>query len=168
MSSKCKRSGLVALATLLGLLLAFELALTLSGRNGVLDQIFLRMAASEGDTTLVKLLLDWGGDIHVRQDEPLIFAAHSGHTQTVKALLSRGANIHAQNDLALFSAARNGHLETVKVLLDHGANIIGCHGTVVLRVAEDHGHSDVAKYIRKRIVGTPQLCGVPLQRSRGE
>ena len=40
----------------------------------------------------MKLLLDWGADIHASDDWALRSAANFGHTETVKLLLERGAN----------------------------------------------------------------------------
>ena len=63
------------------------------------------MAAKNGHTETVKLLLDRGADIHAWNDYALRLAAENGHTETVKLLLDRGADIHAGNDYALRYAA---------------------------------------------------------------
>jgi hypothetical protein len=57
---------------------------------------------------------------------PLIIAAQNGCTDIVRILLDAGANIEHKNDQgenALISAAQEGHIDTVKLLLEAGADI---------------------------------------------
>jgi uncharacterized protein len=57
---------------------------------------------------------------------PLIIAAFNGCTDIVKMLLDAGANIEHKNDQgenALISAAQEGNINVVKVLLDAGADV---------------------------------------------
>jgi len=54
----------------------------------------------------------------------LHLAALNGHTETVKLLLDRGANLHFQTpngDTALDLAVKDGHTKTVELLLEKGA-----------------------------------------------
>ncbi len=57
---------------------------------------------------------------------PLIIAAFNGCTDIVRMLLIAGANIEHKNDQgenALISAVQEGHIDTVKLLLDAGADV---------------------------------------------
>ena len=57
---------------------------------------------------------------------PLIIAAFNGCTDIVRMLLDAGANIEHKNDQgenALISAVQEGHIDTVKLLLDAGADV---------------------------------------------
>lgn len=57
---------------------------------------------------------------------PLIIASRRGYYEIVKLLLDNGANINLKNDLgvtALMSAARGDNVETIKLLLSHGAKV---------------------------------------------
>ena len=57
---------------------------------------------------------------------PLIIAAFNGCTDIVKMLLDAGANIEHKNDQgenALISAAQEGNINVVKILLDAGADV---------------------------------------------
>jgi ankyrin repeat protein len=57
---------------------------------------------------------------------PLIIAAFNGCTDIVKMLLDAGADIQHRNDQgenALISAAQEGNIDTVKFLLDAGADV---------------------------------------------
>ncbi len=88
----------------------------------------LMNAATEGLDDIVKLLLDYGGDVNIMQGEgtSLMQASFRGHVSTVKLLLKHGADINIknkQNETALWHAARNGYDEIVQVLLDYGAGI---------------------------------------------
>jgi len=57
---------------------------------------------------------------------PLIIAAFNGCTDIVRMLIDAGADIHHRNDQgenALISAAQEGHIDVVKVLIDAGADV---------------------------------------------
>ncbi len=57
---------------------------------------------------------------------PLIIAAFNGCTDIVRMLLDAGADIHHRNDQgenALISAAQEGNIDVVKVLLEAGADV---------------------------------------------
>jgi len=108
----------------------------------------LRMAAKNGHTKTVGLLLDRGADIHangteifVNANDALCLAAGNGHKETVELLLDRGANIHAENDLAFRWTACNGLTEIVAQLLDHGSDIHAL-GDDALYWAIKNGHSN--------------------------
>jgi len=78
----------------------------------------LLAAATFGHAKVVELLLDNSADIHADDDAALRYSAANGHTETVALLLERGANIHADNDGAFRFAARNGYMDTVAYLYD--------------------------------------------------
>lgn len=57
---------------------------------------------------------------------PLIIAAFNGCTVIVKMLLDAGSDIHHRNDQgenALISATQEGNIDVVKLLLDYGADV---------------------------------------------
>ena len=57
---------------------------------------------------------------------PIIIAAFNGCTDIVRMLIDAGADIHHRNDQgenALISAAQEGNIDVVKVLLDAGADV---------------------------------------------
>jgi ankyrin repeat protein len=57
---------------------------------------------------------------------PLIIAAFNGCTDIVRMLIDAGADIHHRNDQgenALISAAQEGNIDVVKVLLNAGADV---------------------------------------------
>lgn len=89
----------------------------------------LTTAASYGNVSFVRLLLDNNADIETKDPwngaTALIEAVNGNHPFLVSFLLSRGANVNAQNccgDTALYSAVYYGKVGIVKQLLDAGAN----------------------------------------------
>ena len=85
-------------------------------------------------------------------------AAAEGQTDLVKVLLDKGANSNARNVNwpwwpALHDAASNGHIEVVKVLLDRGAgtsiDVPQMQGNTVLHVAAQNRHAEVVKLLLK-------------------
>ena len=60
--------------------------------------------------------------VYVRGITALMMASANGHTEVVKLLLDNGADVNVKNTddgvTALFMASANGHTEIVKLLLD--------------------------------------------------
>jgi ankyrin repeat protein len=104
----------------------------------------LRMAAWDGDTEIVKALLDAGADVHHSVDAPLWCAALGCHTDTMRTLIDAGAN----QDIALLEAAANGLVELVKELLRKGANIHVYNG-LPLSMAEHNGHTETVRILKQ-------------------
>ena len=74
----------------------------------------LKYASENGNTEIVKILLDSGANVN---NYALTQACVNGHTQTVKILLDAGANINACNDYDLFVVAEKGHTEIMDLLV---------------------------------------------------
>jgi len=114
----------------------------------------LMYAASAGHTNAVKLLLDKGADINVKDkygDTLLMQAVSAGHTDVVKLLLDKGAgDINA----VLMKAAYQGDTNTVELLLDKGADInakvIGAFGDTALMNAVVSGDTNVVELLLAR------------------
>ena len=119
----------------------------------------LHIAAANGYTNLVKVLLDRGATVDATTNEKwtaLHYAANRGHIKIVKALLDRGATITATTntkETALHRAAGgHGYIEVVKVLLDRGAIIDATTHTklTALDWAARDGHVGVVKVLLDR------------------
>ena len=95
----------------------------------------LTKAALQGQTNIVKDLLDKGADVNERgrcdwRWDPsvtaLSCAAYGGHIETVKVLIERGADVNARaNDgwTPLMSAAYIGHAGISTLLIERGADV---------------------------------------------
>ncbi len=60
-----------------------------------------------------------------RGDQPIHHASRNGDTEVVRLLIEHGADVNLANDrghTVLYCAGGHGHLETVRLLLEHGAN----------------------------------------------
>lgn len=91
----------------------------------------LHVAALEGSTATVKILLGYGADIEKRTHlnlRPLSLACKNGKLETAKFLHSQGALINAgcSAGIEYFTALEltvfNGHLDVVKWLIEEGAD----------------------------------------------
>lgn len=95
-------------------------------------------AAYEGQTTVIKDLLDKGADVDERGGcglwsvgafgaTPLLCAAVGGHMETVKELIARGADVNAiasrPISTPLIAAAIAGHANIATLLIEKGADI---------------------------------------------
>ena len=86
-------------------------------------------AGTAGNTDVVRLLLDSGIDVDMRDrrsETALMRATRAGLIGTVRLLLSRGADVRAgdfHDNTALHRAVAEGHAHTVSMLLDAGADL---------------------------------------------
>jgi ankyrin repeat protein len=61
-----------------------------------------------------------------RGDYPILHAARNGDTEIVRLLIDYGADVNAANDrghTVLYCAGGHGHLDTVKLLLDNAVDV---------------------------------------------
>ena len=103
--------------------------------TGCATSTALTKAAYEGQTDLVKNILDKGADPNERGGcafgwpsvTPLSCAAYSGHMEAVKILVDRGADVDVRDSqngwTPLTCAAHKGHVEIAKLLTERGADI---------------------------------------------
>ena len=110
----------------------------------------MMLAALNGDTDLVKALIDKGAEVNKKGWAPLHYAAANGHDDIVKLLLDHSAYVDAgspNGTTPLMMAARGNHLSTVKVLLDGGADsrVKNQLGLTALDFAKRYHAKDVAE-----------------------
>ncbi|KLU85042.1 hypothetical protein MAPG_04074 [Magnaporthiopsis poae ATCC 64411] len=120
------------------------------------DQTPLLWAAKNGHKAVVKLLLDKGPGIEMRDSEylrtPLSWAAGNGDEALVELLLGRGAAIETEDDSGrtpLQLAAQKGHEAVTKLLVKLGANKEAKDGWgwTPLQLAAQKGHEAVTKLL---------------------
>ncbi|MGN6665761.1 MAG: ankyrin repeat domain-containing protein [Trinickia sp.] len=109
----------------------------------------MMLAALNGDTDLVKALIDQGAEVNKKGWTPLHYAASNGHDDIVKLLIDHSAYIDAgspNGTTPLMMAARGNYLSTVKVLLDAGADshVKNQIGLTALDFAKHYHAKDVA------------------------
>jgi ankyrin repeat protein len=97
-------------------------------KHAIHDKTVLLWAASKGNETLVRLLLDKGVDVNIQGGPLLRTALHeasqSGQEKIVRLLVDAGANLEIPDvygDTALHRAVQ--HTKIVELLLDRGAKI---------------------------------------------
>ena len=77
----------------------------------------LEIAASYGNVSMVRLLLDRGADINAPSfwgSTALVAAAVSGQPEVIELLLQRGADVDANDDGATALGSAKGHLQECK------------------------------------------------------
>src|SRR5436190_6838814 len=114
-------------------------------------------AASDGDVTAVRRLLDEGAEVEAGDNAgwtSIIQAARSGHNEVVRLLLEHGANPnvveHGNQDMTpLHWAATSNNIDCVKTLLEHGAdlNATTTSGYTPLMLAADTGTSQLTQLL---------------------
>lgn len=114
----------------------------------------LYIASENGNTEIIKLLLNRGADIHTENDFVLrIASAVDGNTEAVRLLLDRGADVHSSE--ALIQAAignsdnQDANIETVRLLLDRGADIHADEDDALIQ-ASGNGHKEIVRLLLDR------------------
>lgn len=85
------------------------------------------------------------------RNRALRMAAANGRTRCLALLLLHGADAEADSHQALCSAARGGHVDTVSLLLDEGGADVGARGWYPLRQSLWRGHGSVAEELLRRV-----------------
>ncbi|EHK16897.1 uncharacterized protein TRIVIDRAFT_162206 [Trichoderma virens Gv29-8] len=107
-----------------------SLAALYKHKDGEHKETPLIWAARKGHKTIVKMLLDAGADVNVKEqhlgETALTLAIESGHEETIQALLDNGANIHHRDHFdhtPLFTATWQDSESVMQLLLDRGADV---------------------------------------------
>ena len=80
----------------------------------------LKEAVINCDYELTKLLLEYGANIHVNNDEPIITAVENGDEEMIKLLISSGANLSARGEKALqIALIEKKECKNIIKLLEH-------------------------------------------------
>jgi len=112
-------------------------------------------AARSGDKDGLRLLIDQGLDVNVRDASgwtPLHHAAQQGHVDVCALLISKGADFNARDAKEwrpLHRAAGGGHIAVVELLLDKGAHLEAGNkwGDTALRLAIPNNQKDVVELL---------------------
>ncbi len=115
----------------------------------------LHLAASEGQTSVIALLLSKGANIEAGDREnttPLIVACMLNKPEAVHLLVERGASLKARDNngnTPILGAARGGNLELVKYLVEHGASLadVSNRGSNCLHIAASIGAEPLVRYL---------------------
>ena len=121
----------------------------------------LMLAAMNGHSEAVKLLLDHGSDINAQiesnRNTALTLACYQGRHEVVSLLLERRANMEhrAKSGLTpLMEAASGGYADVGRVLLDHGADVnappVPASRDTALTIAADKGHYNFCEVVVAR------------------
>ncbi len=121
----------------------------------------IHYAAGEPDPAILRTLIVGGADVNAKGrtgKTPVMEAARLGMIQNVKILADAGADLDARDELdrnvVMFGAmAKQSSLDIVKYLLENGAPdfTFTSKGDTPLFLAIDHGNSDTALYLLRRI-----------------
>ncbi len=129
-----------------------------STMNVVGTAFLLHIACKNGNTEVVKLLLEHGANVNQQNENgqtPLRTACIYANSDVVQILLKHGADIasinfeHSENLALLCDACKNGNTEVVKLLLEHEAdfNIKDSFNSTPLLIACTKGNAEIVKLI---------------------
>lgn len=101
----------------------------------------LRYAIRSRNSEIVKLFLQKGADISVREWSPLVVACRDGGYDIIQLLLKAGADVNAKDKFGDTALMEAGNLRNIKLLLEAGANNVNAKnskGETALMKAIDH------------------------------
>ena len=115
----------------------------------------LHAAISEGDSEMVRILVEGGADVDARNDfgGPALHVAIDGENrEMVRILVAAGANVDAKNsfgDPALHRAILKGDSELVRILVEAGADvdITNAFGDSALSRAVHEGNKEILQIL---------------------
>ncbi|KAJ6783179.1 hypothetical protein PWT90_10047 [Aphanocladium album] len=119
----------------------------------------LHLASRNGNTEMMKMLLDRGTDpsaVDANGWTPFAVAVNKNHVEAAKLLLANGVDVNAPDGQikspALCEAARQGNIPMAKLLLKHGADMEGTDriGYTALVRAANNGHVAMVRYLLNR------------------
>ncbi len=120
---------------------------------------FLSICAQNKNTTMARLLLENGADIHAQNDNTyhttaFMEAASANDIPMGKLLLKYGARINfgdINNDPALNYAVYYGHIDFVKFLLENKADFTmkGQGGYTALKTAKAHDYKEIIELLER-------------------
>ena len=135
-------------------------AASLNGQN----QTVLMLAAYNGHTKLVEVLIDRGGKVNHLDSvnrTALMYCSSGPFPETVQLLIAKGANVNLVDNnegwTALMFAAAEGLAPNVKILLENGADTKpkDIDGDTAAAFAVKNGHTQVAKMIEEYAKSNP-------------
>jgi ankyrin repeat protein len=135
-------------------------ATSLNGQS----QTALILAAYNGHTKLVEMLIAHGGEVNHLDGmnrTALMYCCSGPFPQTTQLLLDHGAEVNIVDNhekwTALMFAAAEGQAENVKLLLEHGAEwkLKDTDGDTAASFAAKGGHLQVAKIISEHAQSSP-------------
>ena len=109
------------------------------------NDLAIKTAAKCGYLDMVKYLISKGADFHIDMETPLRYASLNGHLDIVKYLINKGANIKAKSGDVLEKAILNGHIDVVKYLVEKGINV--SKNKKFLDLATTYGNYEIVKYL---------------------
>ncbi len=117
-------------------------------RTGANNMLPIHLAANNGHSEVIKLLLQAGADVNAPHEKvqatPLQYAASAGRLDAVRVLLAANAKVNAvdnQGRTPLMWAASKGQVAAIQELLQHGAdpNLQAQNGWTALKFAQQQG-----------------------------
>ncbi|KAJ3041202.1 hypothetical protein HDV00_009740 [Rhizophlyctis rosea] len=132
--------------------------------NGHDGNILLIVIHYKAPPTMVQLRLQYGANVHTRNDHPIKTAAWLGSVESVQLLLDAGADPLAKGDgpngSALFNAATCGHVD-VDLFHEYGVDIYGDNNRV-LYLAAKWGQYDMVEYLLEEWMDVGEAVGVAM------
>ncbi len=124
-----------------------------NGANATGDALIA--AVGIDDTDIVELLLEYGADVHTRNDKSIVLASKEASFETLELLLDYGADPNARNSRPLMHSIRNGSVQNLELLLQYGADIHAEEADALVTAAVDGGES-VLEWLIERGVNVQQ------------
>lgn len=97
------------------------------------------------DVNFVKLMIQKGADIKLRNNDAIIFACENENIEIIKILILNGAITSFNQEMPLTMATQKGNLELIKLFVNNGAKIFN-HKQKVFIEAVKYKHRHIIEY----------------------
>ena len=114
-----------------------------SGASYLDPDLFLD-AVTRGFTSIVKIMIENGINIHVADEMALKIAASYGYLEIVKVLVENGADVREESDRAIRIAARANDIPMVEYLISKGADV-SAEDSYCMRIAKINSYDKLIK-----------------------
>jgi len=134
----------------------FLLARTFFRSSGDENPVPLDIAACEGESSAIKVLIDEGADVNAKDaagQTPLHLAALKENSDVVKLLIDGGADVDSSEPRLgfrpLHNAALQGNFGVSELLVKYGADLDAqtLHGDTALHLAAIGGHAGIVELL---------------------
>ena len=118
-----KNNDAVKFASCCGHLEVVKILIQYGANIHVDDDYAIQLALYNEHIEVVKLLIECRANVHANNDHVIKLASHIGNFDLAILLINNGGDIHNDNDCAIRIASYCGHVKVVKLLIEYGANI---------------------------------------------
>ncbi|XWV26296.1 hypothetical protein QJ857_gp0778 [Tupanvirus soda lake] len=88
-----------------------------------IDQQFMKYCSIKNNIDYINLLIDYGANIHIYEDYPLVMCMMYENYDTAQLLIQNGVDPNCRQGVCLSIAVSKGNIDVIKLLVNSGADV---------------------------------------------